>query len=104
MSRLLRSELAALDAIRERGQATRGDVAAAVGLSVAMTGRLVARLVEAGLVREAGRTVDAGRRRPALLLEANPEVAYVAGVDIGTDVVHLLVADLHGKPWAYREL
>jgi predicted NBD/HSP70 family sugar kinase len=103
-NRLLHSELAILDVLRQRGPATRGEVAAAIGLSLAMTARLVARLQDAGLVRAAGRTVGPGRKRQALLVELDPKVAYVAGVDIGTDVVHLLVADLHGRTQAYREV
>lgn len=103
MIALSRGEIAALDAIRAQGQTTRAAVAAALGLSMAMTARLVARLHEAGLVREAGRLTVAGRGRQALLLEIQPRAAYVAAVDIGTEVIHLLIADLHGEPLTYRE-
>src|SRR5437763_1790607 len=98
---LSRSEVAVLDVIRRRGQITRTDVAAAVGLGPAMTARLVSRLQEAGLVREAGRAIVAGPGRQALLVEINPQVAYVAGIDIGSDVVHCLIADAQGRPRAY---
>jgi predicted NBD/HSP70 family sugar kinase len=101
---LSRTEAAVLDAIRTRGQTTRGDVAAAVDLSTAMTARIVSRLQEIGLVREAGRSAVAGPGRQALLLEVQPRAAYVAGVDIGTEVLHVLIADLHGVPLAYREI
>lgn len=103
MIALSRGEIAALDAIRARGQTTRAAVAAELGLSMAMTARLVARLQEAGLVREAGRLSAAGRGRQALLLEIQPRAAYVAAVDVGTEVIHLLIADLHGEPLTYRE-
>src|SRR5690242_10465821 len=93
---LSRSEAAVLEAIRTRGQTTRGDVAATVDLSMAMTARIVSRLQEIGLVREAGRSIVAGPGRQALLLEVQPRAACVAGVDIGTEVLHLLIADLHG--------
>jgi predicted NBD/HSP70 family sugar kinase len=101
---LSRSEIAVLDAIRARGQATRADVAGAIGLGMAMTGRLVTRLQEAGLVRETARTGSAGLGRQALLLELQPDVAYVAGIDIGSEVVHLLIANLRGDVRAYREV
>ncbi len=100
---LSRSELAALRIIHQRGQATRGDVAAGLGLSMAMAARLAARLLAAGLVREAGRSVVSGPGRQALLLEVNPDASYVIGVDIGTEMVHVLVADLQGAPRAYHE-
>lgn len=103
MNELSRGELAALDVIRVHGQTTRAAVAAEIGLGMAMTARLVTRLQEAGLVREAGRSAANGRGRQALLLELEPRAAYVAGVDVGTDVIHILVADLHGEPLAYRE-
>lgn len=69
-----------------------------------MTARLAARLQEAGLVRVAGRGAVNGPGRQALLLEVHPHAAYVLGIDIGTDVLHLLVADLHGVPVKYQEL
>lgn len=100
---LSRSEVAVLEAIRAHGQTTRAHVAAAVDLSTAMTARIIARLQEIGLVREAGRSVVAGPGRQALLLELQPAAACVAGLDIGTEVIHLLLADLHGEPLLYRE-
>jgi predicted NBD/HSP70 family sugar kinase len=101
---LTRSEGAVLQAIRTRGQTTRAHVASAVDLSPAMTARVVAHLQEIGLVREAGRSIGAGPGRQALLLELQPDAAAVAAVDIGTEVLHLLMADLHGAPLLYREI
>lgn len=104
MNALSRSEAAVLEAVHRRGQTTRSDLAGAVDLSVAMTARMVSRLQHAGLVREAGRTSANGLGRQALLLEVHPHAAYAAGVDIDAETVHLLVADLHGVPLAYREV
>jgi hypothetical protein len=104
MTVLSRSEAAVLEAIHSRGQATRSDLAGAVDLSTAMTARVVTRLQEAGLVREAGRSSANGSGRQALLLEVQPRAAYVAGAAIDADLVHLLVADLHGTPIASRTL
>jgi len=101
---LTRSEVAVLSAIYLGGQITRTDAAASVGLSVAMTARVVTRLQAAGLIREAGRGVVNGPGRQALLLEIDPSAAFVVGLDVGTDVVHILLADLRGTPVAYREV
>jgi len=103
MGELSRSELAALQTIRDHRQITRGDIAATLSLSQAMTARLITRLQATGLVREAGPTVSAGPGRQALLLELHPESAYVVGVDIGGEVLHVLVADAHGVARTYRE-
>lgn len=100
---LTRSQVAVLEAVRARGQATRADVAAAVDLSTAMTARIVASLQEVGLIREAGWHEVAGPGRHALLLELQPHAAYVIGVDIGTEMLHVLVSDLQGMPLTYRE-
>jgi predicted NBD/HSP70 family sugar kinase len=97
-----RSELAILEAIRQRGQATRGEIGAAVGLGAAMTARLVARLQDAGLVCEGGRAAASGPGRQALLLELQPDIAYVAGVEVGNSHIHLLVADARATTRAYQ--
>ena len=100
---LTRSELAVLEAIHKRGQATRADIGAVVGLGPAMAARLVARLQDAGMVRGAGRAIVAGPGRQAVLVEIHPDAAYVGGLDIGTDVIHCLITDAQGTPRAYRE-
>jgi predicted NBD/HSP70 family sugar kinase len=101
---LSRSEVAVLEAIRQRGRASRRDVATKVGLGAPMPGRVVGRPLGAGLIQETGRAAANGQGRRSGLLEVRPDVADVAGVDIGTEVVHLLVADLHGAVRAYREV
>ena len=98
-----RSELAVLDTIRMRGQATRSDVGTSVGLSTAMIARVVTRLQELNLIREAGRSIAAGPGRQAFLLELQPEAALVLGVHIGTDSARFLIADLHGKVRSFGE-
>ena len=101
---LSRSEISVLSAIQAERQVTRAAVASAVGLSTAMTARVVTRLQAAGLIREAGRGVVNGPGRQALLLEIDPSAAYVVGLDVGTDIVHVLLADLQGTAVAYWEV
>ena len=97
------SELGALESIRARGQATRSEIAHDIGLGLAMTARLVSHLQGVGLVRESGYAVSPRLGRQAALLEIAPDAAYVAAVDVGTEVVHLLITDLKGDPLYYRE-
>ncbi len=104
MNGLSRTEQAVLAAIRAQGQATRNEVAAPVGLSPAMAARITSRLQDVGLVHEVGRARSGGPGRHAIVLEVRADRAYVVGVDIGTEVIHLLVGDLHGEPRLYREL
>ena len=101
---LSRSEASVISALYVAGSATRAELAEQVGLSSAMTAKVVARLKRADLIREAGHGAVTGPGRQALLLEVHPHAAHVLGIDIGTDVVHLLVADLHGAPVVYREV
>ena len=52
--------------------------------------------MQAGYVREAGRTESRGGRR-ARLLEFNGKFGYVAGIDVGGHQVSAAVADLSGE-------
>jgi predicted NBD/HSP70 family sugar kinase len=99
-----RSELAVLDVIRARGTITRGSLSAAVGLSPAMTARIVQRLRSIGLVRESGRLTAHGPGRPTLLIELHPNAARLVGVDVGTELLHLVLVDVHGTMEHHLEL
>lgn len=104
MTGLSRSEGLILSAVKQRGQITRTALAAEVDLSLAMTTRIIARLQDLGLLREAGHVDAAGPGRHAALLEVRPDCAHVLGVDIGTELIHILIADLRGQPLFYREV
>lgn len=93
-----------LSALHNAGSATRADLAEQVGLSPAMTARVAAQLKDLDLIREAGRGAVTGPGRQASLLEVNPSAGRVLGIDIGTEVVHLLITDFQGSPILYREL
>lgn len=55
-------------------------------------------------MREAGRAGASTPGRQATLLEVRPDCAHVIGVDIGTEVAHVMVGDLRGESRVYREL
>jgi predicted NBD/HSP70 family sugar kinase len=101
---LSRSEASVISALHAAGSATRADLANLVGLGPAMIAKVVAHLRDLNLIREAGRGAVTGPGRQASLLEVNPSAGHVLGIDIGTDVVHLLVSDLHGSPIVYEEI
>ena len=85
-----------LDVIRDEGPLSRPDLARLTGLSLPTVNARVRRLVQAGYVREAGRTESRGGRR-ASLLEFNGKFGYVAGIDVGGHQVSAAVADLSGE-------
>ena len=91
-----------LELIRRSGPIARAQVARDSGLSKPTVSLGLAALLEAGLVREVGRT--SGHRGPsALLYELNPEAGWVAGIDVGRRWVHAAIADISGAIVARRD-
>lgn len=78
------------------GPVSRTDLAEHLGISPATATRLVAALVEAGLVREVGTAPSRGGRRRRLV-EYDPAAGNVLGVDIGGSKVAVTLADLAGR-------
>ena len=81
-------EAAVVAAIRREGPLSRTDLAEHLGYSRASVTALAGRMLAAGILSEAGEGKSAGGRRP-WLLDINPDLGYVAGVDIGaTEYIH----------------
>lgn len=92
------NELRVIELLLAHRSLSRSDLAAATGLSKPATNDLIARLVEAGLVVEAGE-VGTSRRGPnAMHFRAATDVAVVAGVEMQPTHVSAVVADLAGDP------
>jgi predicted NBD/HSP70 family sugar kinase len=72
---------------------TRQDLATATGLSPASVTNVVRELLNMGIVSEAG-SEDSDGGRPRVLLDINPDYAYVIGVDIGETRVQVELFDL----------
>lgn len=89
------NDRAALQALLERGPLTRPQIGALIGLSKPTASHLLARLVEAGLAQRDG-IREGGPGRAAGLYRINPEVAYVAGLDVTPGRILATVADLAG--------
>jgi predicted NBD/HSP70 family sugar kinase len=75
------------------GPLSRQDLSARTGLSAASVSNVVAELLEAGLVTEAG-SVDSDGGRPRILLKTAPEFGYLVGVDVGETRVLVELFDL----------
>ncbi|WP_433004691.1 ROK family transcriptional regulator [Kribbella sp. CA-294648] len=87
-----------LDAIRRAEQRlSRVEIAAATGLSGQAISNITRRLLDAGLVREAGRQKGAGLGKPRTLLELEPTGQYAVGVHLDPAVVTTVVLDLTGQ-------
>lgn len=90
------NKVAIFDAVRVNQEGiSRADVARLTNLSRATVSAIVDELIEASLVREARVGVSRGGRRPTIL-ELNPDVGRVIGVDIGATHLVVAIADLRG--------
>src|SRR5262245_20136820 len=74
---------------------TRGQIGDLTGLSKVTASQTLARLEERGLVEVVG--AQAGGRGPnAALYSVIPSSAYVAGLEVGPELISTAVADIHG--------
>jgi predicted NBD/HSP70 family sugar kinase len=90
-----------LELIQRGGPVSRAQVARDSGLSKPTVSLGLAALLEAGLVREVGRS-SGGRGPSALLYEVNPEAGWVAGLDVGRRWLRAAIADITGTIVARR--
>jgi predicted NBD/HSP70 family sugar kinase len=91
-----------LELIQRTSPVSRAQVARDSGLSKPTVSLGLAALLEAGLVREVGRS--SGSRGPsAVLYELNPEAGWVAGIDVGRHWLRAALADITGTVVARRE-
>jgi len=90
---------ALLTALFLDGPLSRQDLAERGRLSQAAVSNVVAELMEAGLIEEAG-AVDSDGGRPRILLRVAPRFATVAGVDVGETRVRVELFDLAMTPLA----
>jgi predicted NBD/HSP70 family sugar kinase len=91
-----------LERIQRTGPVSRAQVARDSGLSKPTVSLGLTALLEAGLVREVGRS--SGRPGPtAVLYELNPEAGWVVGIDVGRRRVRAALADITGAVVARRD-
>lgn len=85
-----------LQAVRLGGDTTRVAIAQQTGLTAPTIANITGRLIEMGLVRNAGR-MQGGRGQPALKLQINPDGAFAIGLNIDRDHLTLVSLDLAGQ-------
>lgn len=92
-----------LDAVRRYGPISRAALAKRSRLSPPAVSALVDDLIaRTGLLREVGRDVSTGGRRPTLLSFA-ADRGCVVGIDLGSTTIRYAVADLDGRVIARHE-
>jgi len=97
-----------IDAMRERGVASRAELARITGLSRSTVSTIVADLLDSGLASErdgeAGDSASAGR--PPVMVSLNPSAGLAVGIDFGHRHLRVAVSDLSHTVLAetWREL
>jgi len=89
----LRNRAALLSKLFLEGPLTRQDLARGTGLSQPAVSNVVADLIAAGLVMDAG-ALESDGGRPSMRLRVAPRFALVAGVDVGETRVRVELFDL----------
>jgi predicted NBD/HSP70 family sugar kinase len=85
-----------LQAIRIAGETTRAELATITGLTAPTIANITKRLLDLGLIAEAGRRFGL-RGQPALRLRVNPDGAFSIGINIDRDHHTIVALDLAGK-------
>lgn len=84
-----------LDILRSAGTLSRTDLAERTGLTAATMTNVVRRLMDAGLVHDAGR-LQQGRGQPRRMLALSPTAWYAVGVQLDRTTTTVVVVDFTG--------
>jgi predicted NBD/HSP70 family sugar kinase len=85
-----------LHAVRVNGPITRVELAAITGLTAPTIANITKRLLNDGLIQEAGRR-RGGRGQPATKLIINPDSLFSIGLNVDRDHITLVVLDFAGQ-------
>jgi glucokinase-like ROK family protein len=85
-----------LNCLRTHRPLSRAGLSTATGLNRSTVSRLIGQLLEEGLVREIG-LHQSSKGRPGMLLELKPEAGCAVGVEIGVDLVSVVLTDFVAK-------
>jgi len=90
------NEQIVLSLLRQEAKISRAELARRSNLSRSTVSSIIAGLLASGLVRETGSGSSQGGRRP-IMIEFNYQSSYVVGIEVGSTVLTVLVADLAAK-------
>ena len=96
------NERTVLESVRTIGPVSRAQIARVTALCKPTVSQAFAALVDAKLVREAGRS-SGGKGPTAVLYELNPRAGWVVGIDVGRYWVRAAIADVTGAFVARRD-
>ncbi len=96
LPRLTAVELAAVNFIRQKGPLSRTNLAELLDTSRGSITAIAGNLVDLGVISEIGPGESGGGRRPRLL-DVNPGLGFIAGVDIGATSIDLALANFKGE-------
>src|SRR5665647_2557905 len=82
--------------LRETGGLSRAELGRRTGLAPPTVSRLVNRLLQQGLVRLSSQPFRSGIGRPAVILEVNPQAAYLLSCDVGNQSTRIALAGMDG--------
>ena len=87
-----------VDSLRRAPSVTRADMSREIGLSIQAVHRLVDDLVDIGLAEALPQgAIGQGRGRPTIPFRFRSERACLAGIDVGSTMTRVSVADLSGQ-------
>jgi predicted NBD/HSP70 family sugar kinase len=102
-ARLINDRMA-YELLLSHGPLSRAELQQRTGLSRATVGELVDRMVESGLISQAGQAQTRRRGPNALLYGVVADRAHVAGVEVRPDRILVSVNDVTGRPISTAEL
>ena len=83
--------------LHDQGPRSRAAVASETGLNKATVSRLVAELIDRGLVRELGVLSEGRRGRPGTLIELDGRHVAALGLELNVDFITAVAVDLAGR-------
>lgn len=90
--------------LRETGGLSRAELGRRTGLAPPTVSRLVNRLLQQGLVRLSSQPFRSGIGRPAVILEVNPQAAYLLSCDVGNQSTRIALAGMDGRVVATQRI
>ncbi len=86
-----------LEIIRVESEGSRVEIAEKTGLTAQTISNIVRRLLDEGLIVEAGKGPSDGSGKPRMRLRISPEAGYAMGVHIDRDEILSVLIDLGGR-------